>query len=60
MENREKMPDGSKILSKTGMILHDDAWLPGFHYSATNEDKLEEMEEEFHVNDLEDDEDEAD
>jgi hypothetical protein len=54
------MPDGLKIMSKTVVILHDNAWLPGVHYSTTNEDKKEELEEEFNVNDLENDEDEAD
>jgi hypothetical protein len=58
--NREKMPDGLKIMSKTGEILHDNAWLPGVHYSTINEDKEEEREGEFHVNNLEDDEDETD
>jgi hypothetical protein len=58
MANCEKIPDRLRVMSKAGVILHDNAWLPGVIYSTTNEDKEEEMEEEFHVN--EDDKDEAD
>jgi hypothetical protein len=35
------MPDGLKIMSKAGVILHDNAWLPGVHYSTTKEDNEE-------------------
>jgi hypothetical protein len=43
MVNHGKVPDRLKIKSKTGVILHDNTWLPGVHYSTTNEDKEEEM-----------------
>lgn len=59
----EKMPEGMKVTSKTGVILYDNSWLPGVQYESTDERYAEYLEkmtpddeddnsEEVDVNDL--------
>jgi alpha-galactosidase/6-phospho-beta-glucosidase family protein len=50
----------NKIMSKTGVLLHENSYLPGLYYSTTDRDKEEDKKEKYHFHDLEDDEEEAD